>query len=127
MRKNCLIVLVLCLLMMVAACGCAPKPAAAPPPGIRYEIGQGAELSKVTWYPAQSDLGAVLGIDIEIANVSSATKKFDVGVKADDEPFVFAALDATKEVKAGQKATYKLLSTVNTPYLKRLVIRVVAS
>ncbi len=101
--------------------GCAKKaPPAPPPPGITYEVGQGAELANVAWYVKDE----VLVVDVSVKNATTAAKKFDVGGKVDDGAFFFAGPEAEKEVKAGATLKYPTQSALSTPYPKKLVIKI---
>ncbi|MFC1987435.1 hypothetical protein ACFLVH_02695 [Chloroflexota bacterium] len=109
-------ILVVVLLTGLLA-GCATQQ---PPPGITYEVGEGAEITNVAWYVDSGELY----VDVTVRNTTTATRKFDVGVKVDDYPFFFDNRGAAKEVEAGATLTYGTRSAVSTAYPKKLVIRI---
>ena len=121
-RYSLLAILLVGALLGVVLLGCAtPVPTPTPPPpGIQYNIGQGADITKVSWY-LTSD---VLAVEVTVKNTATTTQKFDVAVNVDDEGFFSAGVEASKEVKAGATQVYLTQSTLTKPYPKKLQIRV---
>jgi len=93
-------VLGLIFISMIIGCRGIIKPTEEPP-GITYQVMEGAQITKVSIYMKAVDKVPRCWVDVTVKNLTNVNQKFKVFVQVDEEPEVGAAskkpIDPNKE------------------------------
>ena len=93
-------VLGLIFISMIIGCRGIIKPTEEPP-GITYQVMEGAQITKVSIYMKAVDKVPRCWVDVTVKNLTNVSQKFKVIVQVDDEPEVAVAskkpIDPNKE------------------------------